>query len=132
MAAIAGLSYQKAREVANSLGIYADDECLWSETAYIRKLLDSLGFKHVGRERPFEGWNSLPDLALLSIKWHEIKSRSYWHWVVFVREDGKSYVLDSSARLKKNVRTDFGRMKPRWFIEVVASGTPDCCEHSSR
>ena len=29
------------------------------------------------------------------------------------------YVLDSKKTLRKNRRTDFGRMKPKWFIPVI-------------
>ena len=30
------------------------------------------------------------------------------------------YVLDSNRKLKQPVRTDFGRIKPKWFIGVTA------------
>jgi hypothetical protein len=61
----------------------------------------------------------LPARALLAIKWHREKGRPYWHWVVFVRERGRAYVLDSGVALKRHVRTDFGRMKPKWFLAVT-------------
>jgi len=61
---------------------------------------------------------SLPDRALLAIKWHLEKDIPYWHWVVFVRDTNNEYVLDSKKALKQNVRTDFGRIKPKWFIGV--------------
>jgi hypothetical protein len=38
--------------------------------------------------------------------------------VVFVRDATGEYVLDSKAALKNNVRRDFGRIKPKWFIAV--------------
>lgn len=119
-AAIAGVSYNKAKEVANSLGIKAGDKALWSTTAYIRILLKSLGFSTSETEKSFENWDSLPDCALLSIKWHIKGNKPFWHWVVFVREHGREYVLDSKKALKTNIRTDFGRMKPKWYIEVHA------------
>ena len=122
VAAIAGLSYRKAKTIANSLGIYAEDKKLWSDTAHVRRLLRHLGFSGSPRERPFRSWNALPDLALLSIKWHLERGRPYWHWVVFVREDGHAYVLDSKQSLRKNRRTDFGRIKPKWFIAVTDAG----------
>lgn len=117
-AAIAGISYTKAKQVANSLGIYAEDESLWSDTKAIRKLLKHLGIKVSTDETPFRGWAKLPDCALLAIKWHLEKNKPYWHWVVFVRENKKQYVLDSKNALSTNIRTDFGRMKPKWFIRV--------------
>lgn len=124
IAAIAGLSYPKAKTIANTLGIFAQDESLWSETTHVRKLLGHLDIRTGPREVPFRSWAALPDLALLSIKWHLEKGRPHWHWVVFVRERGRSYVLDSKQRLRNHCRTDFGRMQPRWFIPVMVSQTP--------
>ena len=119
VAAIAGLSYPKAKLIASSLGIHAEDTTLWSDTSHVRRLLQHLGFSGDPRELPFRSWNALPDLALLSIKWHLERGRPYWHWVVFVREGGLAYVLDSKKSLRNNRRTDFGRMKPKWFIPVT-------------
>ena len=119
-AAIAGISYNKAKHIANSFGIYAEDELLWSSTDYVRKLLAELGFITSKKEKVFTGWDALPNCALLSIKWHIEKGKPYWHWVVFVRENDKAYILDSKKTLKTNVRTDFGHMKPKWYIEVNA------------
>ena len=118
-AAIAGISYSKAKRITNDLGIYADDSTLWSDTRPIRAILKELGFRAATTEAPFKDWASLPDRALLAIKWHREEGKPYWHWVVFVRERGKEYVLDSKNTLKTNIRTDFGRMKPKWFIKVT-------------
>jgi len=117
-AALAGITYAEAKTVANNIGIYVEDSSLWSETNYIRQLLDELGIKIGEDETPFTTWDSLPDRALLSIKWHLENGTPYWHWVVFVRETGHSYVLDSKKGLKSNIRTDFWRMKPKWYIEL--------------
>ncbi|MBI5024689.1 MAG: hypothetical protein HZC18_06800 [Candidatus Omnitrophica bacterium] len=119
VAAIVGFSYLKMKSIANSLGVFAHDETLWSNPSHVRKLLRRFGVRAGSREIPFRSWETLPDLALLSIKWHLEKGRPYWHWVVFVRENGRSYVLDSKKRLRSNVRTDFGRMKPKWYIPVI-------------
>lgn len=120
IAAIAGLSYSKVKSIANSIGIFAEDKKLWSETYLVRKLLKYLKIKTGIREMRFWSWGALPDLALLSIKWHREKGRPYWHWVVFVRENGRSYVLDSKKSLRTHYRTDFGRIKPKWYIPVKA------------
>ena len=121
VAALVGLSYSETKAVANSLGISAQDESLWSETSHVRKLLHHWGIPADSREIPFHSWEALPDLALLSLKWHLEGGRPYWHWAVFVREDGQSYVLDSKKSLRTNRRTDFGRMKPKWYISVTDS-----------
>ena len=116
---MAGVSYSRAKFAANSLGIFADDRKLWSETAHVRKLLRHFGLRANPTETPFHSWDALPDLALLSVKWHIEKGRPFWHWVVFVRENGRSYVLDSKKGLRQQTRTDFGRIRPKWFIRVA-------------
>lgn len=118
VAAISGLSYSKAKSIANSIGIFATDRRLWSNASHVRTLLGHVGFEAGSREIPFRSWEGLPELALLSIKWHLEKGRPYWHWVVFVREHGRACVLDSRKGLRTRRRTDFGRMKPKWYIAV--------------
>ena len=118
VAAVAGVSYITAKKVANRLGIHAQDPRLWSDTAHVRGLLRQFGFRATNREKPFVSWNELPQLALIAIKWHMEKQRPFWHWAVFVRDQQGSYVLDSKKALRRHKRTDFGRMKPKWYIEI--------------
>lgn len=118
-AAIAGLSYRRTRRIANDMGIFADDRALWSDPTQVRRLLLALGINTAPTEQPFTGWDDLPDCALLAIKWHKKSGKPYWHWVVFVRENSQPYVLDSKQSLTNNLRKDFGRMKPKWFIQVI-------------
>lgn len=119
VAAIAGLSYSAAKAVANSLGISATDPLLWSDTQHIRKLLVQFNRSASARFVPFRSWDSLPNLALLATKWHLEKGCPVWHWAVFVREGKRAYVLDSKKSLRKHRRTDFGRIKPKWYIAVT-------------
>lgn len=118
-AALAGVSYARAKAVAKSLGIVASDRKLWSETEYVQDLLAQFGLRAARTRQPFHSWASLPDYALLAIKWHLEQGRPFWHWVVFVRENDRSYVVDSSPTLKAPLRTDFGRMRPVWFLTVT-------------
>ncbi|WP_091646452.1 hypothetical protein [Aquisalimonas asiatica] len=117
-AALAGMSYAEAKSRANALGIYAADPTLWSETAHVRKLLQAFGLLAAPEETPFESWERMPDKALMAIKWRVEKGRAFWHWVVFLREEGEATVLDSKKGLRSNVRRDFWRMKPKWYIEI--------------
>jgi hypothetical protein len=119
VAAIAGVSYRQAQQTANRLGIFANDRRLWSEMAYVRRLLHAYRLRPTSTEQPFRSWSSLPDLALLAIKWHREQGRPCWHWVVFVRDGSEERVLDSKRSLKHHVRTDFGRMKPKWYLAAV-------------
>ncbi|MCC5809630.1 MAG: hypothetical protein JJU06_04575 [Ectothiorhodospiraceae bacterium] len=119
-AALAGISYSEAKKKANALGIHADDMSLWSDTGYVRKLLRELGVSISPEEREFRSWEQLPDKALLAIKWRMEGGKPFWHWVVFVRDKAGAVVLDSKKALKSNVRKDFGRIKPKWSIEVTS------------
>ncbi|MCG6553540.1 MAG: hypothetical protein L7F77_14550 [Candidatus Magnetominusculus sp. LBB02] len=125
VAALAGVSYQEAKDAANDLGIYAHDSRLWSETQYITILLRHFGLSAADVELPFVSWRLLPSLALLSVKWHIEKGRPYWHWVVFWRSPDGPLVFDSKKTLKTNIRTDFGRIKPKWYIPIE-KGSHNC------
>lgn len=115
---VLGKTYSEMKSIANAMGIHASDESLWSDTQYVRRILSGAGVEISPDETPFESWNALPDLALLSIKHHREGGRNFWHWVVFKRIDGQPFVLDSASYLPSNIRTDFDAMQPKWFIEV--------------
>lgn len=120
VAALAQVDYDRAKAEANRLGIFAEDPELWSDTRHVRTLLRRFGISVAAKEQTFVSWGKLPSVALLAIKWHLEKGNPFWHWVVFVREEESAYVLDPKKALKRNKRTDFGRMKPKWFIKVNA------------
>ena len=119
LAALAGVSYARIKQEASALGIRVSDPKLWGETRHVRRLLAHLGIDAGKTEQPFLSWEKLPDCALLAIKWHEDKNGPAWHWVVFVRDASGAYVLDPKKALRANRRTDFGRMKPKWFIAIT-------------
>lgn len=116
-AALAGVSYRESRRIANGLGIYAEDQALWSDTEYVTRLLRAQGLD-AKPPAPFSSWEQLPDRALLAIRWRLEHGRPFWHWVVFARDQGNACVLDSKRSLKHNLRTDFWRMQPKWFMVV--------------
>ena len=111
-------SYAEVKAKANAMGIFADDKTLYSDTQYVRNLLREYNVQVSRNEIPFKSWETLPDIALLSIKHHDQNGHFFWHWVVFKRERGIPVVLDSAAYLEENERIDFQNMKPKWFIEV--------------
>ena len=119
VANILGKTYSEMKAVANAMGIHASDKSLWSDTQYVRRMLSSAGVKTSADETPFESWEALPNLALLSIKHHQEEGKDFWHWVVFKRMGGQPFVLDSASYLPSNIRQDFDAMQPKWFIEVA-------------
>jgi hypothetical protein len=118
VAAITGAKYSAVKKAAAILGISVDDPTLWSDTEPMRKLLASRGVVAGRKEEPFRSWQELPSRALLAIKWHRAKRGPAWHWVVFARDESGSFVLDSKRGLRTHQRTDFGRIKPKWFIRL--------------
>lgn len=118
VAAITRRSYPSVKKAAARLGISVDDPALWGDTQLMRALVASFGVVAGPKEEPFRSWAALPDLALLAIKWHRTGAGAAWHWVVFTRFEGESCVLDSKRSLRTHERTDFGRMKPTWFIRL--------------
>ncbi|THF54305.1 MAG: hypothetical protein E8F57_05945 [Methylophaga nitratireducenticrescens] len=118
VANILGKTYSEMKSIANAMGIYAEDQSLWSDTQYVRQMLVNGGVETSSDEITFESWEALPDLALLAIKYHQDEGKNFWHWVVFKRENGEAVVLDSASYLPANIRTDFDAMQPKWFIEV--------------
>jgi hypothetical protein len=122
IAAVANIlckTYSDMKAIANGMGIYASDKALWSDTHYVRRMLANAGVQTSSSEEPFASWEALPNLALLSIKHHQESGVNFWHWVVFERVGGQSFVLDSASYLPSNVRHDFEAMQPKWFIEVI-------------
>jgi ABC-type bacteriocin/lantibiotic exporter with double-glycine peptidase domain len=123
VAMVAGQSYEVVKQRANGLGIFAHDQKLWSETEYVRRLLNSYGVVVSQGETPFVSWDGLPKLALLAITYHLEKGCPFWHWVLYVHENsGGPVVLDPAAYLADNRRRDFDQMSPEWFIEVTSMG----------
>jgi hypothetical protein len=118
VAALADESYLTVKRAAASLGIHVSDSKLWSDTRHVRRLLSFFAIAAGKGEEPFTAWESLPARALLAIKWHKEKTGPAWHWVVFARDEKGSCVLDPKRSLRTNRRTDFGRMKPKWFIAL--------------
>lgn len=118
VANIVGKSYLEIKNLANQMGIYATDQSLWSDTAYVRHLLAQFHCVCDKAETPFKDWDSLPDTALLAIKHHQTEGKNFWHWVVFKRIAGESRVIDSASYLTNNLRQDFADMQPKWYIAV--------------
>lgn len=118
VASLANVSYQQVKSVALILGISVGDSRLWSDTAFVRILLNHYGIQSLPGESPFRSWQALPPLALLATKWHRKNNQACWHWVIYWKRRDGPVVLDPKFTLRNHVRTDFGRIKPRWSITV--------------
>lgn len=119
VAALAGVSYPQVKRVAGQLGIDVLDSLLWSDIKYIRTLLTYYGLSASPQTTPFKSWNHVPSPALLAIKWHRHHHRAFWHWVIFWEGPEGPIVLDPKRELHTNLRTDFGRIKPKWYLTII-------------
>ena len=121
VANILGKNYSEMKAIANEMGIFAEDKSLWSDTQYVRNMLAKFEVSTSSVEIPFEAWEKLPGIALLSIKHHYEEGKAFWHWVLFKRVNGQAYVLDSASYLQSNIRQDFESMQPKWFIAISST-----------
>lgn len=69
-----------------------------------------------GRARRFTSFADVPSTAIAAVE-QSPPSKAHWHWVVFVREPGRRYVLDPSW--DGIVRTDLRGLKGRTFLAVI-------------
>lgn len=116
---MSGRKYSDVKNLAKDLGISIEDPRLWSSTNHVRRILKEVSLKANPREADFKGWDNLPAYSLLAIKYHLENGIAYWHWVVCVNSHQGRFVMDPKKALKSNIRTDFGRMKPKWYIEIT-------------
>jgi len=54
--------------------------------ASVANIVDQSYAEVKAKANAFKSWEALPDIALLSIKYHEKNGLLFWHWVVFKRE----------------------------------------------
>ncbi len=114
-----GQSYTDIKALAVDHGISIEDPRLWSATDHVRTILKKVSLNAKSEEVEFNNWDSLPAYSLLAIKYHLEKGIPHWHWVVCVNNHEDRFIMDPKKSLKSNIRTDFGRIKPKWYIEIT-------------
>jgi ABC-type bacteriocin/lantibiotic exporter with double-glycine peptidase domain len=116
VAMLAGLSYEKVIKVAHGLfGWPKSQRTFYTSSAQLGELLETFGVESQ-RGRAVRSWESLPNRAIAGINYNTKKNT--WHWVVFIRNGDRQYVLDPKS--KRERRRDFGRMRLRSCIPVVS------------
>lgn len=128
VAMLAGIGYAQARTLARGLGIgpkpyryrtgaglHTAREGYLTDASQLRRMLKLLGVAS-GAQREVSGWDECDGDGIAAINYDPV-NRS-WHWVVRLHDDTGACVLDPNARVRRERRTDFGRMKPVRFIPV--------------
>lgn len=116
VAMLANKKYEEIRELAKEILNFNNDHDLYTDTTHLRKLLLSFGIVTSSKKVPFTEWGKLPKKAILGIN-HDMKTDK-WHWVVYQRDDRGASVLDPKVTIKTDRRTDFSRMRPKWYISI--------------
>ena len=112
--------YAQVKSLANELNIDVSNTELYTDTAYVRQLLEVHKVKADATEQPFESWDTLPEKCLLALRISEEENAEGWHWTVFERVFGLKKVYDPAPYINALFRTDFDNMHPLWFIEIQA------------
>ena len=115
IAMIAGISYRQVRKWSTKIGCSKDGH-FDTDASDLRELASCSKIALASRKRQFRSWDKIPHKSIVAINYME-KTDS-WHWVVFARDGDRKYVLDPKPSIKSDQRTDFWRMKGKWFLPV--------------
>jgi len=116
VAMLANRSYREVRDKARLIPGFDNDHCLRTNASELRSLLEEYGISASKHLIPFRDWNHLPNLCILAINYNE--STEIWHWVIFTSNNGNKYVLDPNPHIKTSRRTDFRRIKTKWYLKI--------------
>jgi ABC-type bacteriocin/lantibiotic exporter with double-glycine peptidase domain len=116
VAMIAGRKYSEIREHAREILDFNNNHDLYTDASHLRKLLSKFKIHTSLKKIPFATWEKLPEKAILGIN-HNITVNK-WHWVVYTKDHLGAYVLDPKITIKSERRTDFNKMKPKWYITI--------------
>lgn len=115
---ITGNSYDVVKTTTEKIGISITNPKLWSDINPVRTILTEFGITLSANPTEFTGWQFLPETSLLAVKYHLENEIPHWHWVVAVKTTNEAFVMDPKKALRTNIRTDFGRMKPKWYWQI--------------
>lgn len=112
VANLANVSYQQVKSVAVTWGMTSAicvSGPIRPSFKYCWTIMESIPAGRIS----FRSWQPLPPLALLSTKWYRKNNQAFWQWVIYWKNPAGPVMLDSKFTLRKQVRTDLGRIKPR-------------------
>ena len=114
IAMLNGSTYTEVMTVAAEVFNWDESQrTFYTSTSQLQNLLLKMNIPAL-KGRSIRKWSSMPDTAIVGINYNEKKDA--WHWVVFRRVADREYVLDPQS--KREIRTDFGRMRLRSCIPI--------------
>ena len=115
VAMIVGKTYAEVKKIALDNKILEEKKTFYTTSSDLINLLNYFNFK-ADRGRKVGNWSSIQCLSIVAINFSE--SRNSWHWVVYVPDENKGYVLDPHKKIKNDKRVDFSRMRLRSYIPI--------------
>jgi len=121
IAMITGRSYQQIKDELIKMPGYSAKGPFYTDASELRALAKSQGVSLIKRKRKFKEWKLVPNGSILAIRFKEKNSEQEWHWVVFNRINGREFVIDPKKSIKTDQRTDFGRIKAKWYLPIIST-----------
>lgn len=114
VAMLSGAAYAEVMSVAAKVFNWSESQrTFYTSSTQLQSLLFKMNISAL-KGRSIRKWSSMPDTAIIGINHNE--KNDTWHWAIFCREADREYVLDPQS--KREVRTDFGRMRLRSCIPI--------------
>jgi len=115
VAMVTGKTYLQAKRYFEESVFQPKDKKPHTRHYQLRRALRKLGI--ATENRPFRHWRSIETNAIVPIN---RRRDGGWHWVVFVREGNRPYILDPAPG-KRRRRYKFRGMKTRGFYIAIPS-----------
>lgn len=129
VACIAMLAGEDYEDVKKELFASSRKRVFYTNYKDLRRGLERYGLSlEDGRARRFKSFDDIDSNAILAIE-QSPPSKSHWHWVVFVRDGRRRYLLDPSH--EGIVRTDLRSVRGRTFLRIVEAATRSPAKHTS-
>ncbi|HAV2807924.1 cysteine peptidase family C39 domain-containing protein [Acinetobacter baumannii] len=115
VAMVAGLTYNEAKQIALDNQILKSKKNFYTRSNDVANFLNFLGIKSQNSRKVCH-WESIKTLSIVAINYREATDN--WHWVVYIPNENKGFVLDPNKKIKNEIRVDFSRMKLRSYIPI--------------
>jgi ABC-type bacteriocin/lantibiotic exporter with double-glycine peptidase domain len=109
VAMVTGQTYQRTKRFFREHVFLPTDKKPHTRHYQLRRALEKFGIQT--EKRPFRHWRSIDTHAIVPIN---RQLDGGWHWVVFVREGNRPYILDPALG-KERRRYDFRGLNSRGF-----------------
>jgi len=116
---ISGNKYIDVKKKLLSFSGFTEDGDFYTNASELRALSSEFNVTLGKRMSKFTSWSNIPDKAIVAINYREGEDGASWHWVVFCRNKNNEFFIDPKKAIKTHKRTDFGRVKVKWYLPII-------------